>query len=238
MTTKTISTVSASVVHQMEEIEDTKYPVVEAYKGHTIEIIQDEDAESPREWDNLGTMICFHRRYDLGDKHNYNSDCYGTLSDVVKAVEADEGPIAVIKPLYLFDHSDISISPDNGRFKAADSAGWDWGTVGFIYITKAKVREEYGVKRISSKLRERVSRYLANEVQTYDDYLRGMVYGYVIKDELGEEVEDGSCWGFYPEHNLLNGRSELEYVLQEAKEIIDYRIRKEVESLGLDQQIC
>ena len=28
------------------------------YRGYTIEIDQDEFPESPREWDNLGTMIC------------------------------------------------------------------------------------------------------------------------------------------------------------------------------------
>lgn len=34
----------------------------------TIQISHDEMAESPREWDSLGTMACFHRRYTLGDK--------------------------------------------------------------------------------------------------------------------------------------------------------------------------
>jgi hypothetical protein len=27
---------------------------------------------SPREWDNLTEMICYHPRYNLGDKHNYS----------------------------------------------------------------------------------------------------------------------------------------------------------------------
>ena len=34
---------------------------------------------SPRKLDeNFGTMICFHRRYYLGDEHNYgdNETCY------------------------------------------------------------------------------------------------------------------------------------------------------------------
>ena len=30
------------------------------YKGYTIKVKLDEDNESPREWDNLGTMTCFH----------------------------------------------------------------------------------------------------------------------------------------------------------------------------------
>ena len=35
---------------------------------YTYEIIQDTEPESPRERDNLGTMFCKHRRYNLGDK--------------------------------------------------------------------------------------------------------------------------------------------------------------------------
>jgi hypothetical protein len=37
------------------------------YKGIDIEIVSDEYAESPREWDNLGRMVTWHRQYTLGD---------------------------------------------------------------------------------------------------------------------------------------------------------------------------
>lgn len=40
-------------------------------KDVAVLIQWDEYPESPREWDNLGTMVCFHNRYRLGDKHNY-----------------------------------------------------------------------------------------------------------------------------------------------------------------------
>ena len=47
-----------------------------AYKAendtHELVMWYDEMAESPREWDNLGTMVCFHGRYNLGDKHEYS----------------------------------------------------------------------------------------------------------------------------------------------------------------------
>jgi len=42
---------------------------IETYRDHTIKIIHDPDPESPRDYDNLGTMICWHRRYNFGDKH-------------------------------------------------------------------------------------------------------------------------------------------------------------------------
>jgi len=37
----------------------------------SLKIEADDTPTSPREWCNLGTMVCFHSRYNLGDKHNY-----------------------------------------------------------------------------------------------------------------------------------------------------------------------
>lgn len=36
-----------------------------SYRG---QLFPDPDPMSPRDWDNLGTMVCWHRRYDLGDE--------------------------------------------------------------------------------------------------------------------------------------------------------------------------
>lgn len=37
------------------------------YNEYKIEIYYDDDPIDPRGWDNLGTMTCFHRNYNLGD---------------------------------------------------------------------------------------------------------------------------------------------------------------------------
>ncbi len=37
---------------------------------YRLKIENDDWADSPREWDNLGHMICWHRNYNLGDGHN------------------------------------------------------------------------------------------------------------------------------------------------------------------------
>lgn len=43
------------------------------YKGHTIVIDYDTDPSNPRtEFDNASTMVCFHPRYILGDKHDFS----------------------------------------------------------------------------------------------------------------------------------------------------------------------
>jgi len=44
---------------------------IEEYKGYKIALEPDNDAESPREWSNLGTMCCFHRHHNLGDEHDF-----------------------------------------------------------------------------------------------------------------------------------------------------------------------
>lgn len=41
--------------------------------GYNLQVFRDEYAENPCEWDNLGKMVCWHRRYNLGDKHDYES---------------------------------------------------------------------------------------------------------------------------------------------------------------------
>ena len=163
------------------------------HNGKTINIKHDDCAESPRTWDNLGTMICFHRRYDLGDKHNIDHNDYNSFDEMEKAIEKKYD--AVVLPLYLYDHSGITIST------SPFSCNWDSGQVGFIAISKEKAREEYGWKAITKKRKELLTLYLEGEVETYDQYLRGDIFGYEILNSDGE-IED-SCWGFYGEESAI-----------------------------------
>lgn len=154
--------------------------------GFRVSIVNDPDAESPREWDNLGEMICFHRRYSLGDRHDFH--------------DGDEfrrslGKGDIVLPLYLYDHSGITMSTTSDTFRSFDSHGWDWGCVGWIVARAEAVREEWKVKRISPKLRQRVISLLRNEVDVYDKFLTGDTWGYEIADEDGSFLD--SCYGFY-----------------------------------------
>jgi hypothetical protein len=174
---------------------------------YLIEIIQDNDPESPREWGNMGTMICFHPDYVLGDKHDYKKRDYNSWAELQKAIIKNEN-VAVILPLYLYDHSGITIS--TSRF----SCPWDSGQVGYIFVSKEKVREEFSVKRVTRTIVDKVSKLLIGEVGTYDQFLTGDIYGYRITDtETDEELD--SCWGFYGQ----------DYCMTEAKGIVDYHIK-------------
>jgi hypothetical protein len=177
------------------------------YKSRFINIFPDQDSPNPRvEFDHLGTMVCFHRRYNLGDRHEYRDP--NEFAEFLK----EEKPICL--PLYLFDHSGITMSTESERFRACDPQGWDWGMVGYIYVTKADTRKEYGVKRVTRKTLNKVTKLLQAEVEEYDHYLTGNVYGYEItkgERQAGEVID--SCWGFF-------GHPE-DYVIPKAKAVID-----------------
>ena len=199
-------------------MEATETKTIGKYK---IEVIQDESPYSPREDDNLGTMVCFHRRYNLGDskKHHGFSDS-DELNDFIRENKKN---ICVILPLYIYDHSGLTMNT------TGFSCPWDSSRVGVIYIMKKKVREEYGWKRITKARIEKIRQYLVGEVETYDQYLTGDVYGYRITDTTNDEVVD-SCWGFYGE----------EYCMTEATGEVECMIKndeKELKELGMKGQL-
>jgi len=164
--------------------------------GYRVKIVYDNDADDPRSWDNLGKMVCFHKRYKLGDKHHFNSDDYDGWEDMKEHIIILED-VCVILPLYLYDHSGITISttPFNDR--------WDSGQVGWIYATKQDVRKEHGTQYISETTKNKMENLIKGEVEMYDKYITGQVYMYKIYKvetcSLGDEHLKfvDSCSGYY-----------------------------------------
>lgn len=185
----------------------------EEYKGYTIKIEIDEDPLNPRGDENLGKMICFHNNYELGDKHNYNSDDFTGWEELKNKLVSD-GAVA-ISPLYLYDHSGLRIKI--GSFYGLLPQGhaeFDSGQVGFIVAFKEDVEKWFDTKRITKKVIQKVEDNLKAEVETYDKYISGQVYSYIVEglDEIGD-----SCWGFY----------DTDEAIQEAKNVIDSHIEEE-----------
>jgi hypothetical protein len=223
---------------------------------YRIEIVRDDEPRNPREdYDNFGTMACWHRSYNLGDKHNFsdpidlmremvNASVHtGDLVNFIKSGKAnglrvDENPTAgtysltslwdfngqwheeyggslpidtsdvnlrdaildnmsigdlrrfaershVIMPLYLYDHSGITMSTSDFNDR------WDSGQVGFIYVSHEKIADNFG--SVTPENLEKTKKLLKGEVQDYDCHLRGERYGFRLYDR-GEEID--SCWGF------------------------------------------
>jgi hypothetical protein len=240
---------------------------------YTLRVEQDDMANDPREWDNVAKMICWHRHYNLGDKHDYD-DSFEFLIGVAKEIgiftddmwdmeqeeleeKVLETDLVVIVPLNLYDHSGITMSTSNG-YPYNDR--WDAGCVGYAYITKKKAMEELceyevdengnrikiehkhpnGMVTYSSKTkpltdetwRARAREVIDAEVETYDQYLCGDVYGFILEKEVVVEEkcphcgvviktyttteEEDSCWGFYgeclEENGILDYITGLEFV--------------------------
>lgn len=265
-----------------------------------LKIMQDDNVfESPRDWDNLGRMICWHRRYNLGDDHSYSSredfimdlareslmndetgylegladEKYGSATiqlfegdsdiedgwaildgdgepygvsgyyntqttgyDSKEDAETDleylieefqdidtyveeyadiddlwhlitNGDNFVILPLYLYDHSGITMNTTGFTCR------WDSGQVGYIYASKKDIVKEYG--KFDA---ERAEKQLISEVKSYDQYITGDVYGFILEEKVKcescgdvEYEHVDSCWGFYG----------LEYLEEELKSYID-----------------
>jgi hypothetical protein len=163
-----------------------------AYRGFPIAIQYDDAPESPREWDTLGTMVCAHRRYTLGDVQVESGDIgfmeylnkeYFIVADRAHSTSTDSDDAVIrnwiqkqliLLPLFLYDHSGITMNT------SGFSCPWDSGQVGWIYVTRERVRNAYGVARISQQLEGVVQDRLRAEVAVYNDYLTGDVYGFDI----------------------------------------------------------
>lgn len=179
-----------------------------------VKIMQDTDPFSPREDDNYGIMFCSHSRYDLGDEQIQEGE-FGSWDEIEEYLVKEREAVIVL-PLYLYDHSGISISTRSfiGR---AQHARWDSGRVGFVYTTREQIEMLMGWKRLTKSRLAQIEKYLVGEVETYNLYLMGDVYGYSIEID-GEHKE--SCWGFFG----------LEYVKEEAMSVAEHIFKQELES--------
>ena len=197
-----INNLIAMKVNKMETIEIVKY------RGFNINIYPDDMDFDPREeYDNVGHMVCFHSRYNLGDKHEFNSP-----DDFREFAEAENFP--VLFSLYLYDHSGITMSVD------PFSCPWDSGQVGWIYCTQEQVEHEWDGDV------EKAKTYLIGEVKEYDHCLTGEIYGFNVEPvEANKNIEcDDSCWGF------IGWEYAREEMVSQAKSAIDYAIEEYRES--------
>ena len=110
---------------------------------NTIKVFIDEEPHSPHDWDNAGTMLCFHGRYNLGDKSDLNSTDFAGWEEVREYLVKEKDAI-VILPLYLFDHSGLTMatSPSIARGIAGKSGSFAFLCKGGCRVGKETLHGE------------------------------------------------------------------------------------------------
>lgn len=165
--------------------------------GLVAKIYVDEDAESPDSWTNVGALA-----YRVRGHAGYLAD---TLPHPDYELTPDAAPDHVfILPVRAWDDR-------NGtELRIADS--WDEAN-GWIYATTESIAETIGDQATESEIRAA----LESELGEWQKWAQGDVYGVVVEDAAGEQVD--SCWGFYG----------YEYAEQEAERMLADSIQTEAE---------
>lgn len=165
--------------------------------GLLLSIYPDDEAKSPLNDDDVGRAYCWHRRYNLGhyDLHNFQTP-NDLLHELFKEFHCQsrsglEKAGVLLVPLYLYDHSGITMS--TGPY----SCPWDSGQVGWWVLKPAEISANWNGDR--AKARE----YVDREIAIYADYLEGNCYCFETTDAFGETVD--SCSGFIGSDHWKNG---------------------------------
>lgn len=163
-------------------------------KVYFLSIEQDDSPSNPREDFCLSHMVCWMRRYSIGDSHNFSD--MENFHEYCKEIKKS-GDDMVIKPLYAYIHSGITLST------SSFNDYFDSGLVGFVYVVKSEILKQ---GFLSNEWREKAQEIIDEEISLYDKYLQGDVYGYRLFEQYSNDwVEIDSCWGFFGDDINTNG---------------------------------
>lgn len=224
----------------------------ETYRGYKIRIVQDDHAESPREWDNLGEMVFKKQRnYRLGDTES--GDVFADLVELANPFfdirerlsgvsfeeefpyHEDIPDDVVAAMLRWIDANYVILGLSFHDYGYNNSIGhhpitqFDDNTDGYIVASHQKVEKWFeGCSGSWDQKLFTAREALVGEVETYESYVNGNVAYYVVEDAEGESID--SCSGFYPDEE-----DDWSYPISEAKSHIDHHLKHE-EELAL--QLC
>lgn len=180
-----------------------------------LEIFADESPSSPREWSNLTRIIGWDRRFNLSDENQptprWIGEDYTPLGwwESYINVDPDETDnriptidgvkVLFSAPLHLVDYGSNGV-----QLRIRPWADDEWnGASGVVYVPEDAWDECMGADHVKPTDAEGWIELIRGEVKTYESYLNGHVYGYVVSKlttcDLGYEhaTEEDSCWGYY-----------------------------------------
>lgn len=172
------------------------------YHGYTIEVVQDEDCESPDKWGNDDMFLVYDHRQFCVERKGYDPESiFQHIMETKKPMYEDYHVI----PVYAYIHSGVALSL--GSSFGQDPGGWDTSFRGFVLVKKMK---GWSWRKDSAR---KCAKALIEE---WNMYLSGDVYGVKLLDPEGDEVD--ACWGYYGEEGVKEA-------IAERKALADREIR-------------
>lgn len=180
--------------------QDNVYEIVEIDESTRVKILVDPNPESP-----------FENGEPVGDIAYMSSSRLTLGSEKADQDRLDEISLGIRNgsligmPVYAYVHGVVSIACgtrlDDGTYVSPFNCQWDSGQSGFVYVDKETAIMEFGNKIMTAVVKEKTLKYLASEVNEFDQYLQGQVYGLAVESlEDGEWTEDKDelrVWGIY-----------------------------------------
>ena len=166
--------------------------------NETFRIVHDVMADSPRNADNITTMIFFGNNSNLGDKHEFNSDDHSNWDEMEIAIKKHYGRKLVhIQKVCGYSHSGLTISlkPFQCQF--------DSGVLGFVIVTRQDILDLLGNKRVTKKLINQAISQIESEIEILNQYIIGDTWGVQLLDCDGAEYD--SCYGYFGSDIKTNG---------------------------------
>ena len=109
-------------------------------------------------------------------------------------------------PVSRYEHGEVIYRV--GSPSQFPDARWDACYAGIIFASPEDIeKERFGEETLEDAC-ARMKRILPGEVEVYSEWANGRVFGFITYDEHGDEVPDGSCWGFYGDDPEKSGLAE------------------------------
>ena len=213
--------------------------------GRKLRLVIEEDLfpDDPRSWDNIGTMLCCHRDYHLGDC-NSNEETEQQLAEICRKYGKSDEEIDKMAfaeevqfilnqddvcgfPLWLYDHSGISMSTTR-------QSAWDSSFVGLIFVEKDSYLAQMGLKE-DIYWKVRAEKTLESEIEIYNDFLEGNVCQWLLYEptiiirqsmdgkelsrEIDEEGKEVDGIGGYYNLTLEDAETYFDFEIAEIKQI-------------------
>lgn len=172
--------------------------------GITVKVVADEggDTESPLEYDDAVMMCIYHRHRTnpMQEKFPYPQDAQAFWEEISSPNYT--GPWVGFS-LFAYEHGNIMFRPSQGSNPF--DCPWDSGQIGLIFIKASGVGPDGPYKA-------------AEQVcDTYSSWCNGEVYGFIIEDADGEQLD--SCWGYIGDSRYCfeDGKTNAAYYIEQAK---------------------